>query len=84
MKDTLFPKIVNHGNQDFYFSFISGRSAIDIYKFSIGKVAEHFPFYSIKFKKECAELLKSELQKLGLVNSQGKLDSNKFLKYITE
>ena len=68
----------------FIFPYISGRSATDIYKFSIGKIAEYFPFYSIKFKKECADLLKQKLESLGLVNSQGKLDSNKFLKFITE
>ena len=67
----------------FIFPFISGRSAIDIYKFSISQISENFPFYSIKFKKECASLLKQKLEALKLVNN-GKLDQDRFLQFITK
>ena len=68
----------------FIFPFISGRSAIDVYKFSIGRISEYFPFYSIHFKNECAALLKQKLESLRLVNSKGKIDPSKFLKFITQ
>ena len=68
----------------FIFPFSCGRQPVDIYKLAIRKVGQYFPFYSVKHKIECSKLLKEEFAKLQLVDSYGKLDQDKFLKYITE
>ncbi len=68
----------------FIFPFICGRPPVDIYKFAITRVGNFFPFYTIEHKKECALLLKEEFVKMGLVDTHGKLDQTKFVKFITE
>jgi len=67
----------------FIYPFICGRSAIDIYKLSISKIGAFMPFYSLRFKKECSDLLKEKLSEMGLINPAGKIDQNKFLEFIT-
>jgi len=66
----------------FIFPFICGHSAIDIYKLSVKKISEYMPFYSLKHRKKCSRLLKERLIKMGLVNQEGKLDRDKFLKFV--
>lgn len=68
----------------FLFPFITGHSAIEIYTKSIHRVSEYLPFMTIKFKKECSLLLKTELDKLGLINADNKIDTQKFLNYIID
>jgi hypothetical protein len=47
-------------------------------------VAEALPFMSMKYKNECSQLLKEELDKLGLINTDNRIDIDKFLNYIIE
>ena len=67
----------------FVFPFISGRSATDIYRFAIARVGHFLPFYTIRFKKECSQLLKRKLGELGLLTEEGKLDRIAFSKFVT-
>lgn len=66
----------------FIFPFISGHEATIIYKFGIKKVAEYLPFMTIKFKKECSELLKYELKKLGLIDGNNKIVLTNYLDFL--
>jgi hypothetical protein len=66
----------------FIFPFISGRSAFDVYKLSVKKIGEFMPFYSLQYKKKCSHLLKEKVIAMGLVNQEGQLDQDKFLKFI--
>jgi hypothetical protein len=68
----------------FLFPFITGQRAVHVYKRSIKRVAEALPFMSMKYKNECSQLLKEELDKLGLINTDNRIDIDKFLNYIIE
>ncbi len=66
----------------FIFPYISGHEAIQIYSLAIKRVANYLPFMTIKFKQECSLLLKSELLKMDLIDQEGNLSIDKFLKFI--
>ena len=51
----------------FIFPYITGMSAIEIYKIATKRVAQHLPFMTLKFKKECSILLKERLKKSRIV-----------------
>ncbi len=65
----------------FIFPFITGRKATEIYLFAIKEVSKYLPFMTIKFRKECSVILKEQLEGLGLLNVEGKIDPFKFLKF---
>ena len=65
----------------FIFPFLTGRNAIEIYLLSIKEVANYLPFMTIKFRKECSLILKKKLDKMGLLNENGKVDPVKFLNF---
>jgi len=65
----------------FIFPYITGRSAIEIYRKAIKQVATYLPFMSLKFRKECSELLKQKLAKMKLLDVNGKIDPLKFLTF---
>jgi len=48
----------------------------------VNMISSYLPFMTIEFKKECSELLKSELIKLDLVGDNSKIDIDKFLAFI--
>ena len=66
----------------FIFPYISGLEAIEIYTIAIKHVSNYLPFMTLKFKAECSILLKKELEKLDLLNSENRIDRNKYLKFI--
>jgi len=70
-----------HWGPGFVFPYITGHNAKDIYLQGIKRVAEHLPFHTIMYRKECSALLKKSLGKLGLLTKQDKLSSDKFLAF---
>jgi hypothetical protein len=66
----------------FVFPYISGKSANDIYKEASKLASKYLPFYSIKFRKECAALLHQELIKMGVATAEGKVLADKLFEYI--
>ena len=45
----------------FIFPYLTGRNTIEIYLHSIKEVSNYLPFMTLKFRKECALLLKNKL-----------------------
>ena len=68
----------------FTFPYISGRSPTDIYKLSLKKIDEFLPFYTLRYRKACSELLRKELNALKLITKDGKFDEENFIKFVTE
>ncbi len=68
----------------FIFPYITGKNPLEIYTKSINRVSDYLPFMTISFKKECSVLLKQELNKLGLITLQNRIDITKFLNFIIE
>ncbi len=68
----------------FIFPYLTGRSALDVFRISLGEVERFLPYYTLQHKEAASRLLVSELRRLGLVNSQGRLDRNAFLQYVSE
>ncbi|NCC73215.1 MAG: hypothetical protein EOM06_07425 [Sphingobacteriia bacterium] len=68
----------------FIFPYITGHNALEIYTISIKRVSDYLPFMTISFKEECSVLLKQELEKLGLIAENNRIDTQKFLNYIIE
>ncbi len=66
----------------FIFPYLTGRDAFEIYLMSIKQVSNYLPFMTLKFRKEGSKLLRNKLKKLNLLDSSGKIDSIKFLKFI--
>lgn len=66
----------------FLYPYITGLSAIEIYKEAGKLVGEYFPFHSLQFRDECSELLKKELSMLGICNDDGKIINEAFFNYI--
>ena len=65
----------------FIYPYLTGRSANSVYSLALKYVAKYFPFMTLTHKKECSELLKIRLEKLCLLNEEGKVDSGKFLAF---
>jgi hypothetical protein len=65
----------------FIFPFVTGRGAYEIYSHAINHVADHIPFMTLKFRKECSVLLKQELKALGLLNNDDTISAEKFLAF---
>ncbi len=65
----------------FIFPYVTGHNARDIYLQGIKRVADHLPFYSLKHRKECSSLLAKRLDKLGLLNKEGRISQEKFLAF---
>jgi hypothetical protein len=70
-----------HWGPGFVFPYITGRNAKEIYLMGIKRVAEHLPFYSLKYKKECSALLAKRLEKLGLLDKERRISQQKFLTF---
>jgi hypothetical protein len=66
----------------FIYPFISGRSAVEIYTEALKFIEIHMPFYSLKFRDECNRLLKAELIRMGLSNTDGIIDKEKLFKFV--
>ncbi len=66
----------------FVFPYVAGRSANEIYKEAAKLAAKYLPFYSVKFKKECSEMLHKELIKMGVATADGKVFADKLFEYI--
>jgi hypothetical protein len=66
----------------FLFPYITGHSAIYIYRQAKELINEFFTFYSLQFRTECSELLKNELIKLGIVANSGKIINDAFFEYL--
>lgn len=68
----------------FIFPYITGHEAFELYKLSINKISDYVPFMTLEYKKECSELLTSELRKLDLISENNRIDISKFLRVIIE
>ena len=68
----------------FIFPYLTGRSALDVFRISMGQVGDFLPYYTLQHKEAASRLLVDELRRLGLVNTQGRLDRNAFLEYVSE
>ena len=65
----------------FVFPYITGRNAREIYLEGIKRVANHLPFLTLRYRKQCAALLKKKLLELNLLDSAGKISPVKFLEF---
>jgi hypothetical protein len=65
----------------FVFPYVTGRNAKEIYLEGIKRVADHLPFLTLRYRKECAVLLKKKLAALNLLDSNGKLSPVRFLEF---
>jgi hypothetical protein len=70
-----------HWGPGFIFPYITGRNAKEIYLQGIKRVAEHLPFYSLRFRQECSSLLAQKLKELGVLDKSGKISQQKFLDF---
>lgn len=68
----------------FLFPYITGHSAIEIYKRSIQKVSEYIPFLSVINRESCSSLLKKELVRLSLIGENNKININRFINFIID
>lgn len=68
----------------FLFPYLTGRQANEIYALAFKHVAKHLPFMTLKYKSECALLLKEKLLELGLLNEKGLIDPRKFLAFCSK
>lgn len=68
----------------FIFPYLTGRSALDVFRISLGEVERFLPYYTLQHKEAASRVLVRELRRLGLVNSKGRLDRNAFLEYVSE
>lgn len=67
----------------FIFPYITGWGAMEIYKEAVELVDTYLPFYTLKYQKECAELLKQKFIEKGIVDSKtNELDKQKFFEFI--
>jgi hypothetical protein len=66
----------------FIFPFVAGRSASYVYKEAAKIIDNYLPFYSLKYREECSELLITELSKMGLISPQGEIIIDKLFKYV--
>lgn len=65
----------------FIFPFVTGVGAYEIYSRAINRVADHIPFMTLKFRKECSLLLTQKLKALELLNINGTVNAEKFLAF---
>lgn len=70
-----------HWGPGFVFPYVTGRNAREIYLEGIKQVANHLPFLTLRYRKECAILLKKRLASLHLLDSNGKISIVEFLKF---
>ncbi len=69
----------------FVFPFISGLSPMVVYKAALKKVTEFLPFHTLSQREECAQLLKTELHNLGLINAETeRLDPDAFQQFVSQ
>ncbi len=68
----------------FIFPYITGHSAIEIYRQSIKKISSYLPFLTLENKEICSKLLQEELLKLNIIGENNRIDINTFLNYILE
>ena len=67
---------------DFIYPYITGRHAVEIYAEALKYIEMHMPFYSLKFRQECTELLKKEFIILGITDKNGIVNKEKFFKFV--
>jgi hypothetical protein len=65
----------------FVFPYVTGRNAREIYLEGIKRVADYLPFLTLRYRKECAALLKKRLSELELLDANGKISIVKFLEF---
>jgi len=65
----------------FVFPYVTGRNAKEIYLEGIKRVADHLPFLTLRYRKQCATLLKKRLVALNLLDSSGKISPARFLEF---
>lgn len=68
----------------FIFPYLTGRSALDVFRIAMGQVGDFLPYYALQHKEVASRLLVDELRRLRLINAQGRLDRNAFLEYVSE
>jgi hypothetical protein len=68
----------------FFFPYVTGRTASDIYREAAKLVGDHLPFYSLKFRKESSELLVKELTRRGIADQQGRVIIDKMFEYMVK
>lgn len=66
----------------FLFPYITGRSATEVYNETTKLIEDYLPFYSLKFRKECGDLLQKELIKQCIADKNGKIIKEELFKYI--
>ena len=68
----------------FVFPYVSGREAQDIYVAAFKRVAKYLPFRTLQFRAQCATLLKKKLAALELIDTNGRIDAERFLQFISQ
>jgi hypothetical protein len=67
----------------FLYPYICGRDANEVYKEALRSVSDYFPFNTLIYRKESAQLLAEQLRTIGLVNKNtGKIDPEKYQNFI--
>lgn len=66
----------------FTFPYIAGRSVTEIYKEAAKLAVKYLPFYSLKFKKQCSDMLHKELVNMGVATEDGKIFIEKLFEYL--
>lgn len=68
----------------FVFPYVSGREAQDIYIAAFKRASKYLPFRTLQFRTQCATLLKEKLAALELINTDGRIDAECFLQFISQ
>ena len=68
----------------FVFPYVSGHEAQEIYLAAFRRAAKYLPFRTLQFREECATLLKEKLTALELIDAIGKIDAERFLRFISQ
>lgn len=63
----------------FIFPYVTGWSPVAVYRNAYKQVANYFPFMSLRYREECAVLLRERLDEMALLDSDGTVNPEKFL-----
>lgn len=63
---------------------MSGHDPQDVYIAAFKRVTDYLPFRTLEFREECAILLKEKLDGLNLIDTSGKINAERFLRFISQ
>jgi len=66
----------------FIYPYITGLSAIEVYKKSIEEVMNYMPFFTLNARDEATDLLKQKFIDLEIADQEGTINKQKFFEFI--